>query len=141
MEHSMSFRHQLRVRYGECDQQGVVFNANYMAYVDDATEVWISSVAPGGDYHGLGWDWMVVRSVIEWQGPARNGETIDIEVAIVRYGSSSFDLGFVGTVGTRAVFKARTVCVSVTPVTLDKIATPARVRELLGPAEPWDVPV
>lgn len=136
----MSFRHQLRVRYGECDQQGVVFNAHYMAYIDDATEVWISSVAPGGDYLALGWDWMVVRAVIEWQGPARNGETITIDTAVVRYGSSSFDLGFIGSVAERAVFRARAVCVSVTPLSLEKIPTPVHIRALLGAAQSWDLP-
>ena len=29
------------VRYGECDQQGVVFNAHYMAYCDDASDRWL----------------------------------------------------------------------------------------------------
>lgn len=136
----MAFRHRLRVRYGECDQQGVVFNANYMAYVDDATEVWLSELAPGGDYRALDWEWMVVKSVISWQSSARNGELLDIDTAIVRYGSSSFDFGFIGQVGERAVFKARTVCVSVRPVTLARMETPARIRELLGPALDWDVP-
>ena len=28
------FRHRLRVRYNECDPQGVVFNANYLTYLD-----------------------------------------------------------------------------------------------------------
>lgn len=26
------------VRYSECDQQGVVFNAHYLAYADEAVE-------------------------------------------------------------------------------------------------------
>jgi acyl-CoA thioesterase FadM len=30
------FRHRLRVRYHECVPQGVVFNANYLAYFDIA---------------------------------------------------------------------------------------------------------
>ncbi len=30
------FRCQVRVRFGECDMQGVVFNAHYLAYIDDA---------------------------------------------------------------------------------------------------------
>jgi len=30
------FRHQLRVRFNECDPQGVVFNANYLVYFDVA---------------------------------------------------------------------------------------------------------
>jgi len=32
------YRHSIRVRYGEVDRQGVVFNAHYMAYMDDALE-------------------------------------------------------------------------------------------------------
>jgi len=31
------FVHELRVRYGECDPQGIVFNANYLAYIDPAS--------------------------------------------------------------------------------------------------------
>jgi acyl-CoA thioester hydrolase len=35
------FRHNIRVRYNECDPQGHVFNANYLAYFDLAmTELW-----------------------------------------------------------------------------------------------------
>ena len=36
----MSYVHTLRVRYGECDMQRVVFNANYFVYVDDAVDTW-----------------------------------------------------------------------------------------------------
>ena len=38
---SEPFRHRLRVRYNECDPQGVVFNANYLTYFDlTMTELW-----------------------------------------------------------------------------------------------------
>ena len=33
---SDAFRHRIRVRYSECDLQGVVFNANYLTYLDEA---------------------------------------------------------------------------------------------------------
>ena len=46
----MPYHHQLRVRYGECDQQGVVYFANYMIYIDEATEIWVRSVSPNGNY-------------------------------------------------------------------------------------------
>ena len=36
----MTYRHLVRIRYGECDMQKVVFNANYLAYIDDATDTW-----------------------------------------------------------------------------------------------------
>jgi acyl-CoA thioesterase FadM len=31
---SAPLNHELRVRYGECDPQGVVFNAHYLAHLD-----------------------------------------------------------------------------------------------------------
>lgn len=35
------FAHRLRVRYAECDAQGVVFNAHYLTYLDvSITELW-----------------------------------------------------------------------------------------------------
>lgn len=136
----MSYRYQTRVRYGECDQQGVVFNANYMVYMDDASEQWISSLAPDGNFKSLDWDWMVVRSVLEWQAPAHFGDTLTVEVGIVRYGTTSFDIGYVGSVAGRPVFTARAVCVSVTPITLEKCPVPAHMREKLGPAMAMEVP-
>lgn len=136
----MSFRYRTRVRYGECDQQGVVFNANYMVYMDDASEQWISSLAPDGKFQSLDWDWMVVRSVLEWKAPAHHGDLLEIEVGIVRYGATSFDIGYVGTVGGQPVFAARAVCVSVKPVTLEKWAIPARVQEKLGAVVELEVP-
>src|ERR1044072_7929986 len=40
----MPFPHDLRVRYGECDPQGIVFNPNYLAYFDHTvTELWRAS--------------------------------------------------------------------------------------------------
>jgi acyl-CoA thioester hydrolase len=136
----MPFTYQTRVRYGECDQQGVVFNPNYMVYMDDATEVWISSVAPEGGYQALGWEYMLVRSTLEWQGSARCGDILSIDVGIVRYGASSFDVGYVGKVDERPVFSARAVCVSVEPETYRKCTTPDWIRGLLGEAVDWDVP-
>lgn len=136
----MSYRYSTRVRYGECDQQGIVFNANYMVFMDDATEQWVSSKAPDGKFLSLDWDWMVVRSVLEWKAPAHFGDILEIHVGIVRYGSTSFDVGHVGTVNGAPVFSARTVCVSCVPVTLEKCPIPDRIKALLGEAIPMDVP-
>ena len=128
----MAYNHQLRIRYGECDQQGVVFNANYMAYIDDATDVWIRSFSPNGDYKELNWEWMVVKSIIEWQSSARNGDLLNIQIGVIRYGGKSFDLGSIGTVGRKTIFSARTVCVSVEPETYKPIPTPDSIQSLLG---------
>ena len=93
----MTYKHEIRVRYGECDQQGVAFNANYMVWMDDATEVWTRTLIGDKDYRELGWEWMVVRSAIEWHASARNADLLSIDVGVTRFGSSSFDFGsFVG---------------------------------------------
>ncbi|CAN0504827.1 unnamed protein product, partial [Phaeothamnion confervicola] len=63
-----------------------------------------------------------------------------IDVAILRYGGTSFEIGFNGRVGERAVFKARSTCVSVKAGTTEKFATPDHIKALLGAAQEWDVP-
>jgi len=136
----MPYTYRTRVRYGECDQQGVVFNPNYMVYMDDASENWASSLVPSGNFLDLDWDWMVVKTVIEWQSPARHGDILEIAVAVVRYGSTSLDFGFIGSVDGRAVFSARNICVSVGVGTHTMVPTPYHVKALLGPAEDWATP-
>ena len=136
----MPYNHQLRIRYGECDQQGVVFNANYLAFIDDASEVWIRSNSPNGNYEEFNWEWMVVKSTIEWQSSARTGDLLDINIGVVRFGKKSFDVGSVGHVGTRKVFSARTICVSVLPMTYEPIETSAQIKSLLGSLVDLDVP-
>ena len=137
----MPYQHQLRVRYGECDQQGVVYFANYMIYIDEATEIWVRSVSPKGNYRELGWEWMIVRSAVEWKSSARDAEILKVDTAIVRYGTTSLDFGFIGKVEDRTIFTARLVCVSVKPATLEKMTTPDEVKAMLGDAVDWDVPI
>ena len=38
-----ALRHRLRVRYSDCDPQGVLFNANYLTYFDDAAATAITT--------------------------------------------------------------------------------------------------
>ena len=124
-------RHALTVRWGECDPQGVVFNAHYLAYVDDALETWLRPLRESG---GAGdWDVMVVRCNIEWYGSLRPGDRLEMEVAIARWGRTSFDVGFTGSCGGRPVFGALVVYVSVEKAGGKAVETPPRVREHLGP--------
>ena len=75
-----AFVHRLRVRYQECDPQGIVFNANYVAYVDIAlTELWRSAF---GSYdqvvaeHGI--DLVVGSLTIDFRSSARPDDLIDL---------------------------------------------------------------
>ena len=40
----MSYHHKVRVRYVDCDMQGVVYNAHYLTFVDDAFDCWLREI-------------------------------------------------------------------------------------------------
>ena len=128
----MSFRHELRIRYGECDMQQVVFNAHYLAYIDDAVDTWLRTAL--GSFEAGGFDCMVKKVEIEWHRAARFGEVLALELGVARWGRTSFDITVAGTVGPEAVFSSRSVYISTTPGAAVATPVPAWVREALGEA-------
>jgi acyl-CoA thioester hydrolase len=126
----VSYRHEVRVRYGECDMQRVVYNPHYMAYVDDATDTWFRETLPG--FGDISFDTMLKRFEIEWSSPARVGELLVLELAVVRWGTTSFDVGVTGHVGDRLVFEATVMFVATTPGEARKIPVSDDVKALLG---------
>ena len=63
----------MRVRYAECDQQRVVFNAHYFAYFDVAlTEVWRHAGIPYERMIASGTDMVVVEARARFHAPARS---------------------------------------------------------------------
>jgi acyl-CoA thioester hydrolase len=125
----MSYTHRIRVRYGECDMQSVVFNANYLAYIDDAIDTWFRVAL--GDFEALGFDFMVKKITLEWQTPARFGDELDLAVRVSRWGNRSFDVEVIATVGERPVLTASLVYVSTTPGAPDPAPIPPAVRDAL----------
>ncbi|MDX1457384.1 MAG: thioesterase family protein [Marinobacter sp.] len=87
------FRFRFRVRYGECDAQGVVFNARYGDYVDIAVNEYIRTLF--GDYQNLldqDLDIQVVSLNQNWQAPARFDDILEARIAPGRIGNTSFSL-------------------------------------------------
>jgi acyl-CoA thioester hydrolase len=124
------FRHELRIRYGEVDVQGHVFNAHYLAYVDDAFDQWCRAALGEGYLDQL--DLVVKKAELTWSGGAGFGDRLAIDVAVRRWGRTSFDVGFAGSVGERPIFEAVLTYISVTPGTLDPTPVPEPVRAALG---------
>jgi acyl-CoA thioester hydrolase len=122
--------HRIRIRYGEVDQQGVVFNAHYLAYCDDAMDTWLRQLA--ARFEDLGYDIMLKKATVEWQGSAGVGDELDIAVGVDRWGTTSLEVGFDGRVGERPVFTASIVYVGVKHGTAKPAPPPAVVREFLG---------
>ena len=65
------FRYYLRVRYGECDAQKVVFNARYAEYIDLATTEFLRALGYGEQLFSGELDFQLVKQTIEWKAPAR----------------------------------------------------------------------
>jgi acyl-CoA thioester hydrolase len=110
--------------------QRVVFNAHYLAYVDDAADTWFR--AQLGPYEDSGFDCMVKRATIEWASPARFGDELDLTVRVSRWGTSSFDVEVVGRAGDREVFTAVVLYVSTAPGEPRSVPIPEHVRAALA---------
>src|SRR3954469_1678878 len=131
---SRVFRHRLRVRYGECDPQGVVFNANYLAYFDVIiTEFWREAI---GKYNAMieaGADMVVAESRIRFLGPAAFDEEIDFELRVARLGNTALGTLIDAHVGDRPVVAGEMRHVFIDPATKQKRPIPDDIRAALPP--------
>jgi acyl-CoA thioester hydrolase len=84
------FVHRLRVRYAECDPQDVVFNANYLAYIDHTiTELWRAAL---GGYHVMlerGVDIVVAETNLRFLASARFDDELELSATVARLGTTS----------------------------------------------------
>ncbi|MFP5306348.1 MAG: acyl-CoA thioesterase [Gammaproteobacteria bacterium] len=87
-----SFRYYLRVRYGECDAQKVVFNARYGDYVDLATTEFFRALGYGEELIDGRLDYQLVKQTLEWRAPARFDQVLEVQVRCARIGTTSFEL-------------------------------------------------
>jgi acyl-CoA thioester hydrolase len=109
------------VRFVECDQQGVVFNAHYLVWADEAVNAWWEQ--RGVPWSGLlarGVEYYVVASSLEWTSSARWGDTVDVDAELEKLGRSSLQLRFRVRVGERECCVVRTTYVC----TADGASTP-----------------
>jgi len=84
------FIHELRVRYGECDPQGIVFNANYLLYFDVVfTELWRASVGPWQEMVQRGIDAVVAEANLKFRAPARFDDQLQLCAQVTRLGGSA----------------------------------------------------
>ena len=125
------FTHRIRVRYAEVDGQGVVFNAHWLTYFDETCTRYVESWGFGADYWINEFDVMLVKAVLEWSGPARFDEWIEVAVTPVRIGTKSFDLRYDASVGGRPACQAFITYVAIKPSTNNSIELPDHVRAVL----------
>ncbi len=87
---------ELRVRWSECDMQGIAFNAIYMIWSEIAFQEHFRSL--NLNIYELGkeniFDSVIVHSNIDYKLPARLDETLDIYSKVKKIGTSSFIMEF-----------------------------------------------
>jgi acyl-CoA thioester hydrolase len=126
------FVHHLRPRYAEVDVQGVVFNAHWLTYFDEASTRFIEWLGfPPAVAFVRDFDLMVVKAVVEWQGPAGFDDDVAIAVVPGRIGTKSFDLVYRATSNGAPASTGTITYVSVTPGTHESVAIPAILRDAL----------
>lgn len=128
----MAFRYYLRVRYGECDAQKVVFNSRYGDYVDLAVTEFLRALGFNDELVSGALDYQLVKQTTEWKAPARFDQVLEAMVGLRRLGTTSMTLGVEFRIaGSDAlVATSETVYVCVGPA-LAKTPVPSALRAAL----------
>ena len=131
------FTHHLRVRYAECDPQGVVFNSHYLAYFDTSlTELWRAAF---GGYRSIierGLDVMVLEAQLRFRSPAHFDELLALQIAVTRLGNTSIASRHRIMRDGELLVAGTMMHVLVELSSLKKTPIPDWMREQLGP---WTV--
>lgn len=124
------FTYYLRVRYGECDAQKVVFNSRYGDYVDVAVNEFLRALGYESQLLSGELDFQVVKQTTEWRGPARFDQVLAASVFASRIGTTSFTFTTEFRVAgeDRVICTVETVYVMVDTKTLTKQPIPADIR-------------
>jgi acyl-CoA thioester hydrolase len=131
------FSHQLRVRYGECDLQGVVFNAHYLAYFDTSVNELLRAAC--GSYSAMldrGVDVVVAEAQLRFRASARFEDLLTLEIAIARLGTTSITTEHRIARDGELVVEGTLRHVMVNRETMAKTPIPDWLRRQL---EPWTV--
>lgn len=126
--------HTLRVRYGECDLQGIVFNAHYLSYFDTSiTELWRSAC---GSYQAMldrGVDIVLAEARLRFRKPARFDEELTLAIAVTHVGNTSVVTRHTASCAGELVAEGELRHVLVDRVTVEKTPLPDWLRDGLEP--------
>ena len=127
-----SHSHRIRVRYGECDPQGVVFNAHYFAYFDIAlTELWREVLGGYTTMMEEGVDLVVAEATARYKAPARFDDELDLEVEVTRAGTTSMATSLRIRRDGELLVEGEMVHVFIDRAALTKTPIPDRIRSAL----------
>jgi acyl-CoA thioester hydrolase len=128
------FQTGLRVRYGECDMQGVVFNAHYLAYVDiGITELWREAFGSYDSMLDRDVDVVVAEAQLRFHRSAKFDDELTLNVLVHHLGTTSIITHHRICRGEELLVECTIRHVLVDRPTLQKKAIPDWMREQLSP--------
>ncbi len=132
------YKSEIRVRFGETDLQGVVFNANYLLYVDTAQMDYLRSI--GISYQNMleqGHDIVIVDAALQFRAPARFDEILEVYARIFDIGNSSIKMDFelYEKESGRLIAEAQTAYVITDKEGGTPVRVPAYIRRAAGTFE------
>lgn len=123
-----------KIRYSDCDPQGIVFNGNYARYWDDAATDWLEELGLGGpELGGNGVEVVTARLEIDFKSAARLGEVLETSIKIAKFGTTSMDLD-VETINASsgvAIAAGKLVWVFVDPEHFRPVPVPGDIKDRL----------
>ena len=129
-----AFTHPLRVRFGECDPQGIVFNAHYVAWFDVAlTELWREALGSWAAMVERGVDAVVAELTVRYRAPARADELLELRVAVEGFGTTSLRTRVDVRRGDALLAEGRLRHVFVDAATWAPVPAPDWIRDALAP--------
>lgn len=125
-------RYGIDVRYSECDMQQVVHNSNYLRWCDDMADNFFRDI--DFDHDDSDWDVMVKAASIVWTAPARLRDHVAIDISVARFGTTSFEVRYVGTRFDDPLFEASMTYVGVRRGTTETMPVPDGFRDAVARA-------
>lgn len=87
-----------KIRYSDCDPQGIVFNGNYARYWDDAMTDWFDDLETTGPaLEEFGIDVVTARLEIDFKASATLRDVLETSIEVESVGNTSFVLLVVTT--------------------------------------------
>ncbi len=124
-----------KIRYSDCDPQGIVFNANIARYWDDAITDWFEETGFGGtELGGIGVDVVTARLEIDFKAVTKLGDTLVTEAVVGRFGDTSMTVLFTTSrqSDSQIVAVGKGVYVFVDPEDFRPIAVPSSLRRVVS---------
>lgn len=90
------FMHAHRVRWAECDPQGIVFHGRFLTFFDIAQTEYLRHIGfpYPGSLKALGVDVVLIKATLECLGPAAFDDELEVLARVTKLGRTSFTFLF-----------------------------------------------